>query len=168
MKDSTISPAGIILTALLIFILLKLFVFDIMVVQGHSMEPTLRPGEFIIVSRCAYGLLIPFVNRYIVTWAYPRRDDLVVFISPENEKIIVKRCVAIGGDFFDISNEYLSVGERQYPYQHPDGIAETFIHTVVPDNTILVLGDNPPQSVDSRMFGFVPLSRVIGSVMCFL
>jgi signal peptidase I len=91
MKDSTISPAGIILTALLIFILLKLFVFDIMVVQGHSMEPTLRPGEFIIVSRCAYGLLIPFVNRYIVTWAYPRRDDLVVFISPENKKMCCNR-----------------------------------------------------------------------------
>jgi signal peptidase I len=166
MKNNTISPAGIILTALLIFVLLKLFIFDIMVVHGHSMEPTLRPGELIMVARSAYGLLIPLINRYIIRWAYPKRDDLVVLISPENGKIIVKRCVAIAGDSFDISNEYLRVGERQYPYQHPDGIAETFIHTVVPDNTILVLGDNPPQSVDSRMFGLVPLSRVIGSVMC--
>jgi signal peptidase I len=167
MKNSTISPGGIILTALLIFLLLKLFIFDIMVVRGHSMEPTLLSGELIVISRCAYGLLIPFVNHYMINWAGPKRDDIVVLISPEKGNVIVKRCIATAGESFDINNGYLRVDEHQYPYEHPDGIAETFTCTVVPDKTILVLGDNPPHSVDSRMFGFVPLSRVLGSVICF-
>jgi len=165
MKNRTISPGIIILTALLIFVPMKLFVLDIMIVRGQSMKPTLNPGDLIVINKCAYGLLIPLADRYLIIWGKPQREEIVVLRSPENGTVIVKRCVAVGGDFFDIKNGYLEVEGNRYLYKHPDGITKTFTQSFVPEDSIMVLGDNPAQSVDSRIFGFVPLSDIIGSVI---
>ncbi|MBN1698315.1 MAG: signal peptidase I [Spirochaetales bacterium] len=165
MKNRGISPGIVILTALLVFIVIKLFILDIMIVRGQSMKPTLNPGDLIVIDKCAYGIVIPLKNRYLFRWGRPRRGDIVLLLSPENTTVIVKRCVAIEGDFFDIRNGYLEVDGNRYLYAHPDGITKTFTESVVPGDSIMVLGDNPMQSVDSRMFGFVPVSDIIGRVI---
>jgi signal peptidase I len=72
-------------------------------VSGASMEPTLNPGDRLVVNKLAYGLRLPFSHRAL--WAKPpRRGDLVVFPNPDRGRgadepaSIVKRVIGLPGD----------------------------------------------------------------------
>ncbi|MBN2532500.1 MAG: signal peptidase I [Spirochaetales bacterium] len=169
MKDSTISPLKTIATALCLFFflyfLLKLFVVDIMLVEGRSMEPTFSSGEIIFINKLAYGLLMPFKNEYITYWAYPERDDIIVSKEPEEGKLIVKRCIGIAGDPVSFKEGRLIIAQREIPY-NPALHFSLDVHTgTVPPDTIFVMGDNPCQSVDSRHFGYIPVASVYAKVI---
>src|SRR4029077_18476020 len=60
--------------------------FDWDVVPSASMAPTIRPGEHIFVNKLAYDLKVPFTCWHLLTWAQPRRGDVVIFISPLDGK----------------------------------------------------------------------------------
>ena len=63
------------------------------------MEPTLKDGSKVAVSKIAYGLLIPFSQNFLIKWSEPKKNDIVIFLH-EN-KIVIKRCVAVAGDKLD-------------------------------------------------------------------
>jgi signal peptidase I len=76
---------------------------EIAPVTGPSMEPTLNPGDRLVVNKVAYGLRLPFSRR--VLWAkQPRRGDLIVFPNPDRGRSrdepasIVKRVIGLPGD----------------------------------------------------------------------
>ena len=95
---------------------IKFFLIDIYHISGKSMEPTLKDGSKVAVSKIAYGLLIPFTQNFLIKWSEPKKDDIVIFLH-EN-KIVIKRCVAVGGDKLDflINSQYtLSLGETKIP-----------------------------------------------------
>jgi signal peptidase I len=73
-----VSAAEAIVVALILFAAIKLFAFDVLLVEGHSMEPALSPGRIVFVNRLAYGILVPFIDAYIVTWASPSRGSIIV------------------------------------------------------------------------------------------
>lgn len=128
------------------------------------MLPTLQPGQVIFVNRVSYGIILPLVNSYIVRWQSPKRGDVVVLPSPNQPKILVKRCVATAGDSIHFAQGKLFVREIAVGLS---GAANFKFDSAeaVPDGFIMVIGDNAENSVDSRDFGFVSVDRIIGKAI---
>lgn len=87
------------LLAILVAIVLKTFLFDFIIAQGHSMEPSIKSGTVLIVNRCSYGLRLPFSfngngQKYLIRWAEPKMGEVVVFYTPAGE-LAVKRCAQL-------------------------------------------------------------------------
>ncbi|MFP4383570.1 MAG: signal peptidase I [Spirochaetia bacterium] len=153
----------IILLPVFILILIKLFFLDIMRIDGGSMEPVYREEQVIFVNRAAYGLRIP-QNGYIFLWAEPEKNDIVVFRSPADSRIAVKRCIATSGDIINITESSVIIGEERFKRNlYLIGIAEKYDR--IPEGYIFVVGDNRAVSLDSRNYGFLPVRKVIGKVM---
>jgi len=161
--QDTVFPIRLILTIALALTLLRLFVFDVRRVEGHSMEPTLRPGRIVVINRMAYGLILPFSGRYVLIWAKPAPGEIVVLREPAGRRILIKRCVGTEGDRLGYSGGRLTVGTLDETYDIP-GLYSLAGAGSVPAGHILVLGDNVRDSIDSRMFGFVRETSVYGRV----
>ena len=128
-------------------------------IPSQSMEPTLRPGDQVLVDKRAYRD------------GSPRRGDLVAFTDPKTRDVLLKRVVALGGDTVGIEDGALVVDGRHVrePYAPPDKIDSVYFGPVrVPRGAVFVLGDNRANSVDSRQFGSVPAPRLIGRAVARL
>jgi signal peptidase I len=170
MKEETaVSPVKIIFTALCLFFvlyfLLTSFVVTMKVVRGHSMEPTMVPGDLIFVNKLAYGLLLPFKNDYITHWADPQPHDIILLREPEEGKLVVKRCIAVPGDPVELKEGELFIAGKKVPYNPAYNLSFHVNSGSVPRDMIFVMGDNPGKSVDSRHFGYVHISSVSGKVI---
>ncbi|MEA2255919.1 MAG: signal peptidase [Solirubrobacteraceae bacterium] len=135
---------------------LRMFVAEPFGIPSSSMEPTLKPGDSVLVDKLAYRD------------ATPRRGDLVVFHEPRTGDVMLKRAIAVGGDTVGIEDGVLVVNGRRpvEPYADPRAIDSVYFGPVeVRPGTVFVLGDNRGDSVDSRSFGAVPASALIGRVL---
>lgn len=148
-----------VLIALLLALLIRQFVVESFVVQGHSMMPTLHSGERLLV------------NKFIYRLHGPRIGDIVVFLPPpaaHTTKDYIKRVIATGGDTVSMRDGqvYIDGKLQPEPYlpQSYRGVAN-FRAETVPKGDIFVLGDNRTNSEDSRYFGFVPLKNIRGMAM---
>jgi signal peptidase I len=106
------AAAGALITAIII----KLFLFDLMIAEGHSMEPAIKDGGILFINRLQYGLRIPGGRDFLIRWASPRPGEAVVFYAPSGG-IAVKRCSAIqeGDTFFVLGDNSLqSLDSRSY------------------------------------------------------
>jgi signal peptidase I len=96
----TKNPSGMaglaIISAFIAALAMKLFLFDFMIAEGHSMVPAIQPGEVLLINKLSYGIRLPGSSSYLLRWALPRPGDIVVFYSPRGE-IVVKRCVEESG-----------------------------------------------------------------------
>ena len=144
---------------------IKLFCFDILYVSGVSMEPALNDGQAVLVNKLVYGLVKPFRGEFFVQWAEPSDEDIVIFLH--DDKIVVKRCVAVGGaqlDFSDDTEYTLSVNGKKIVLTESQ-FRRMSQFTSVPEGYALVLGDNYSESLDSRSYGFVSTENIIGKVI---
>jgi signal peptidase I len=127
--------------------------FDI---QGPSMEPTLHNQERVIVDKVSY-IFHP-----------PARGDVIVFQVPRNPSLdYVKRIIAIPGDVITVEGTTVKVDgvTLREPYIDPERQGNPYrpiINRVVPPNDYFVMGDDRINSSDSRDWGFVPRSNIIG------
>jgi len=121
-------------------------------VEGYSMVPTLRGGEFILVNRMAYRF-----------GGEPRRGDIVVF-RPEDDGPgdYIKRVIGLPGEEILIQNGTVYVNNQ--PLNEPYILEKPKYsgYWKVPEGYIFVLGDNRNHSSDSHLMGPVPLDHVIG------
>ncbi len=139
------------------------------------MEPTLLVGDHILVNKFLYGVKIPFINKTLIPIGTPERGDVIVFIYPvDKSKDFIKRVVGLPGDKIKIIDKTVFINGT--PYKDDRGYyADTggklsdsstrrlpFGPETVPENHLLVLGDNRDHSSDSRVWGFVPISSVKG------
>ena len=95
---------------------LKLFVFDFMIAQGHSMEPAITNGAVLIINRLRYGFRLPWRQNYLISWAKPKAGEVLVFYTPSGE-LAVKRCIEMtewGGFIVEGDNAYYSYDSRSY------------------------------------------------------
>ncbi len=144
--------------------ILKLFIFDIVRVSGTSMEPSIHENSIVIINKLAYGVAKPFGSELLFQWAQPKKNDIVIYVI--NNKVVVKRCVAISGEALDFSSDSqytMYIGEKEIPLTEQQFQRIKF-DNIVPDNTILAIGDNPKESVDSRDYGFIPTRYILGRV----
>jgi signal peptidase I len=129
------------------------FVAEPLRVVSTSMEPTLREGDSVLVSK--------------LSGAEPRRRELIAFRAPGSDDILVKRVVGVGGDRVALWDGRLVVNgrRRDEPYADPKAIDSVFFGPVeVPAGAVFVLGDNRGDSVDSRDFGAVREDAILGRV----
>lgn len=143
----------------------KLFVFDVLFVSGNSMSPTLKDGDKVFVNRLAYGIAVPFRSKFIVQWKTPERNDIVIYLH--DDRIVVKRCVALGGDMLEFSedsdyNLFLG-GKKILLSKEQYEILKNY--DKVPEGYIFALGDNYSESVDSRTYGFVSVKNITGKII---
>ncbi len=157
-------------------------------VPSGSMRPTVLEGERVFVYRAAYDLKIPFTTWRLAQWSDPTRGDIVVLYSPHDGTRLLKRVVGIPGDRIEMKDNQLIVNGTTARYRdtaQPDGdspvlhesvfnrehlvevapigtAASTFGPVMVPPASYLVMGDNRDNSFDSRFFGFVPRSEILG------
>jgi signal peptidase I len=135
-------------------ILLHLFVIQISVVRGHSMQPCLSDGDRLVVDRLIYSL------------GDVQRFDVVVMRNPRDEEVdYVKRVVGLPGDRVRLRRGQLTVNGRNVTEAFgPIADDATTAVVEVPPDQYFVLGDNRPVSCDSREFGLVPGELLKGKV----
>jgi signal peptidase I len=132
-------------------VLLRLHVYETDVVEGDSMVPGLRSGDFVLLDK-----------RERSTKSL-ERFDIVTFRAPDSRDVLIKRVVGLPGEWVWIwgSHVFVNGGHLEEPYLGEwRGQFEAPIW--VPDNSIYVMGDNRDESEDSRVWGPIRVSSVRG------
>ena len=144
-------------------------------VEGPSMDPTLHSGQYLVINTARYARLDPTAlallapepepgdtGRYL--FGGPQRGEIVVLRVPgHQERRFIKRVVGLPGDTVRIAGGrlYLNGGPLDEPYvRHRE--EDDLEPTTVPPDAYFVLGDNRPDSGDSRHFGVVPANHLVG------
>lgn len=123
-------------------------------VENISMENTLMPGDVLVVNKLAYKY-----GEY-------ETGDIVIFHNPNYlAEDFIKRVIGTPGDKVVIQGGKVYVNDvlldEKYIAEVPDYQGEW----LVPDDAIFVLGDNRNESSDSHIWGYVPLSDVVGKAL---
>lgn len=143
-----------------LFLVIYLFILSPNQIRGASMEPTFTNGDYILTSKVTYKL------RPL------HRGDIIVFRSPENPDIeFIKRIIGLPGDNITVRDGevYVNSSRLNEPYisSKTTSIKEQFAPSgtlIVTPNTLFVMGDNRVRSSDSREFGPISTSSIIGYV----
>lgn len=144
--------------AFCIMVLLNMFVFNLSMVKGESMEPTLEASERL------------FINKIVYRFADPDHGDVVVLKDPSNgpdkKDFLVKRIIGIPGDTVEVKGHALYINGKpqeetytEVPIEDPD-----FGPVKLEEDRYFVMGDNRhfQKSKDSRKFGSVNKSDIVG------
>ena len=131
---------GLTLALLFFFALFMNLNFHTVIVDGQSMLPTLSPEQRVVVSK-AYWLVGPIHDK-----------DIVVIKDPTADGYIIKRVFRMAGEDVPV--------DKWPDFHHLEDGPYT-----VPDGQVYVLGDNLPESDDSRKVGPVGLDKIIGKVV---
>jgi signal peptidase I len=173
----------LVLAALVLAVLIKSFLVQAFFIPSISMEPTLAPGDRILVCRICnafsdvtYGDVIVFsdphpgpeADRGLAGGFLHWLGEGIGVARPEHDDFI-KRVAALEGDTWEIRKGVLFVNGRRVaePYVAAEADPRDFGPEVVPDGMLFVLGDNRAHSGDSRFsppagLGYVPEDEVIG------
>ncbi|HVV67880.1 MAG TPA: signal peptidase I [Gammaproteobacteria bacterium] len=105
------------------WVLLLVWVIRSFLIQPYrvptgSLQPTVAPGDFLVVNQFAYGLRFPVGNTKIVPIAEPKRGDIVLFYAPPDPSIVfVKRLVGLPGDHIQYKDKVLYINGKAMPQQ---------------------------------------------------
>jgi signal peptidase I len=139
--------------SLIIFLLIRQVVQNYRI-ENHSMEPNFYEGQFVLVNKLAYWL------------GEPTRGDVVVFHNPRNtNEDYIKRIIGMPGDTVEVRDQTVFVNGQPLPEDFPHNAmppGEFIGPIVVGDNQLFVMGDNRPNSSDSRVFGPIEQDLVVG------
>lgn len=103
-----------IVVALVVWFFLRTFLVEAFRIPSGSMESTLLIGDFLFVNKALYGAEVPIIHKRLPAVREPRRDDILVFDSVEEEGLkVVKRLIGMPGDTLSMENgELFRNGER--------------------------------------------------------
>jgi signal peptidase I len=182
--------AETLLLALLIFLAVRAS-FQNFKVEGHSMDPSLSDGEYLIVNKLTYAQIdlsflnfLPFFdagdNPLHYLWGAPDRGDVIVFRAPTSpDRDFIKRIIGLPGDTVEINEAAGEVKVNGSALKEPyilgtTGCTQTCTWTVPKahtaesrqtcgsDDCYFVLGDNRQNSSDSRQGWLVPKENIVG------
>jgi signal peptidase I len=113
-----------IIVALVVWFFLRTFLVEAFRIPSGSMENTLLIGDFLFVNKALYGAEVPIIHTRLPAVREPKRDDILVFDSVEEEGLkVVKRLIGMPGDTLSMENgELFRNGKRvNEPYaMHSD------------------------------------------------
>jgi signal peptidase I len=163
---------AVVVIAVVVAILLRTFVVQTFFIPSGSMEPTLQIGDRILVNKLSYHL------------HSVQRGDIVVFSRPPAENCggpevndLVKRVIGLPGDVISLSGGYdyidgkrldeswLPSVDQGVTEAGPPGNAANLAHPYrVPAGDYFMMGDNRTDSCDSRWWGPISKSLIVGKV----
>lgn len=140
------------------YLLISHFFLQSVKVVGISMVPTLQDSQRYLL------------NRWVLYFRAPHRDDIVVLRDPADNGFSVKRVVAVGGDTVRFAKGHVYVNDHELPepYLAPGTATFSASHAqtfTCSKDQYFVLGDNRPRSVDSRSYGPVPRANILGLII---
>ena len=168
---------GLLLAALVVAVLIKTFIVQPFFIPSGSMIPTLLVDDRVMVSKLSYRLGAPEPGDVVVfenPWAEDREESVpevvirsvleALGVRTDTSDDLIKRVVATEGEVIEIRDGsvivYGSVSAEPYL---ADGVAMSdFGPATVPLDHVFVMGDNRNASSDSRVFGPIPESDIIG------
>lgn len=146
-----------ILIAAAIVFPIRLFVAQPFIVSGASMEPTFYNNQYLIVDELSYR------------FEAPQRGDVVIFRYPRNPKeFFIKRVVGLPGETVTIKGDTVTVTradgtevrlDQSYVVNRGNGSTATY---ELAADGYFVMGDNRPESSDSRVWGTLPRENIVG------
>jgi signal peptidase I len=174
----------LIVLAFALAIVLKTLVVQAFFIPSGSMEPTLLPGDRVLVSKVLY---------------HPHRGDIIVFEDPHPgpqqdrgimggfvhwlsqglglarpaDEDFIKRVIGMPGETVEIRNHRVRIDGAQLPEPYLTSEAKRSMvdygPVTVPDDALFVMGDNRGNSSDSRAsLGFIPLDKVVGHALLIM
>lgn len=170
--DVIVEIVTTIVLAVVLYVVIQTFVVQTYRVEMNSMETTLLPNQHLLIDK-----LTPRFNTY-------SRGDIVVFHPPisqrgdiattcatgkydDTDTPFIKRVIGVGGDTVQVKSGSVFINgiKLDEPYTNPDGNTQPLTDVTawtVPDGCLFVMGDHRVKSQDSREFGMVKSSEVIG------
>jgi signal peptidase I len=150
--------------SVLIAVVLIVFIYQPVKVEGTSMMPSLKDQERIFINKFTYRLGLGDIQR----------GDTVVFWYPlDPSKSYIKRVIGVPGDLIRIDHGQVFVNDRplveDYVVDHDrvswPAAPESLHDRQVPPGCFFVLGDNRASSSDSRSWGYVPRANIYGKAV---
>jgi signal peptidase I len=151
----------VLVVALGVAVVMRTFVVQTFYIPSGSMEPTLNIGDRILVDKLSYHL-------------HPvHRGDIVVFAKPPNEQLepgindLVKRVIGLPGESISGANGQVYINGKPLaePWLPKGVVTSNFGPIKIPKNDYFVMGDNRGFSEDSRVFGPISGSLIVGRVV---
>ena len=160
--------ATVLVVALVIAITVRSFILQQFYISGPSMEATMFQDNRVLVNKLSYRLHdihrgdVVVFDRVTVDGQVVQHDDLI------------KRVIALGGEKISIKDCKVFIDGKLLPepYLNDYDLVQTVIEDrcrvpmmdemIIPANQLFVMGDNRPQSFDSRMFGPIEQDLVVG------
>ena len=152
----------ILILALAIILPIRYFIAQPFFVKGASMESAFEDGDYLIINEISYR------------FSEPQRGDTVVFRYPENPRqYFIKRIIGLPNETIEIKNNQAKVFNEGNPngfildessYLDSGQITEGSLRVKLYENEYFVLGDNRLHSSDSRRWGVLNKSYIIGKV----
>jgi signal peptidase I len=158
----------VLVVALVIAITVRTFILQQFYISGPSMEATMFQDDRVLVNKLSYRLHdihrgdVVVFDRVTVDGQIVQHDDLI------------KRVIALGGETIAIKNCMVFIDGKPLvePYLNDFDIAQSVVEDrcrvsmmddmLIPEGQLFVMGDNRPQSFDSRMFGPIEQDLVVG------
>lgn len=138
---------------------IRLFIVSPFVVDGESMHPTFENLDYLIVDEFIYDLSVPV------------RGDVIVFRYPKNPSVFyIKRIIGLPGETVSINHGVVTItkiGGTTLSLAEPYVVNEDATYTqniTLGTGQYFVLGDNRPNSSDSRVWGPLPAKDIMGRV----
>jgi signal peptidase I len=148
--------------ALLVALVVRTFLIQAFWIPSASMEPTLHEGDRVLVNKLSYDL--HDVHRGdVIVFERPTEPNEVA--HPEDEiSVLIKRVVAVPGDVIESRDDAVYVDDNRIdePYLVPGTPTTGLQRQEVPDGEVFVMGDNRTNSHDSRAFGPIDESSIVG------
>lgn len=141
----------VILVAVVLAVLIRIFVYEPSNVSGPSMQSTLHTGDLILT------------NKFIYDTRDPQRGEIIVFHATADADFI-KRVIGVAGDRIRVKNNQLFINDKPVaePYIDKSNRTLDFAEVTVPPGKVFVMGDNRLNSTDSRIIGPVSLDKIVG------
>jgi len=145
---------------LAIVIPIRIYLGQPFMVSGSSMDPSFESWDYLITDVFTYKFLHE-----------PQRGDVVVFVAPvENHKFFIKRIIGLPGETVEIkdgrviiyNNKYKEGFELKEPYIAPENRSYRNLKRKLENDEYFVMGDNRAGSYDSRMWGPLKRSAIVG------
>ena len=165
-------------TAVFVFFIMT-FVVQAFQIPSGSMEPTLLVGDFLLVNKLVYAPTVFPFEKFVLPHRDLKRRDIIVFKYPEDlTKDFVKRVIGLPGEKVEVRDKQVYINDQPleekykvhiydqvYPKDTADpnlAVRDNFGPVVVPPGHVFAMGDNRDNSLDSRYWGFVPMTFIRG------
>lgn len=137
--------------AFLVILPIRMFVFQPITMEGASMEPNIKEGQYM------------FFKEYDKNY---QRGEIIVFRYPKNEKqLLLKRIIGLPGEKIEIKDNIIYIDGKvldESAYLSKEIKTESSISMELANNEYFVMGDNRTASSDSRSWGALKKSLIVG------